>query len=113
MSDEMVDTKLPNVTLSAEYLQALRKAAGLLIDPKTAEVMWWHADTCDPYGDYEPDDEHACIGREYFARAPGMEIWINFCDIPEATRDTLWGMYRSKLRFPAGVFDVDTMVSPH
>jgi hypothetical protein len=114
----MIDKTEPRfphtVEVSVEYLRALRRAAGLAIDPETAAVKWWHAQTLDPYGDYPSiPDEGDSIGREYFARAPGSEVWINFDDLPQATRDALWQKYRSKLMFPAGVLDVDTEVSPH
>lgn len=116
----MTDTKTKEtcfpdkIEVSVKYLRALREAAGLAIDAKTAAVMWWHAQTLDPYGDYPSvPDECDQVGREYFARAPGSEVWINFRDLPQATRDALWAKYQSKLMFPAGLFDVDTEVSPH
>jgi hypothetical protein len=83
---------------------AIRKEAGLKIDPETAEVFWRYGQTLDPYGVY-PDLPEECrqIGREYFARAPGSDVWVNFCDLPEATRDALWKKHSSKLAFPAGL----------
>src|SRR4249919_863639 len=68
---------------------AIRKEAGLKIDPETAEVFWTYAQTADPYGIY-PDlpDEWEQIGREYFARSPGG-IWVHFGDLPEATANAL------------------------
>jgi hypothetical protein len=114
MTDK-TESRFPDtIEVSVEYLDALRKAAGLAIDPKTAEVMWWYAQTLDPYGDYPSiPDECDQVGRAYFARAPGSDVWINFFDLPQATEDALWGKYRSKLMFPAGLYDVDTVVSPH
>lgn len=93
------------IETSVKYLSALRKAAGLAIDPKTAEVEWIYAQTVDPYGDYRilPNDEYYQVGREYFARAPGSDVWIEFRDLPQATRDALWAMHRSNLAFPAGL----------
>jgi hypothetical protein len=41
---------------------------------------------------------------EYFARSPGNDVWINFRDLPEATRTELWEKHKSKLAFPAGLF---------
>jgi hypothetical protein len=37
----------------AEYQRRMkeRRAAGLLIDPTTAEIKWWYARTLDPYDD--------------------------------------------------------------
>jgi hypothetical protein len=80
------------IDVSVKYLDTLRKAAGLAIDPETAEVEWTYAQTLDPYGDYPSiPDEYDQVGREYFARAAGTEAWIAFRDLPQATRDALWG----------------------
>jgi hypothetical protein len=69
---------------------AIRTEAGLKIDPETAEVEWEYAQTLDPYG-LDPDlpEECQCVGREYFARSPGSDVWVHFGDLPEATRDAL------------------------
>ena len=70
---------------------AIRKEAGLKIDPETAEVDWTYAATLDPYGiDPELPEENRDVGREYFARAPGSDMWVSFYDLPKATRDALW-----------------------
>jgi hypothetical protein len=83
---------------------AIRKEAGLKIDPETAEVEWIYAHTLDPYGVYpELPEECQQVGREYFARSPGSDVWVDFGDLPEATRDALWKKHRSKLAFPAGL----------
>jgi len=94
------------VVVKQEYLDALRKEFGLHIDPDTAEVEWIYAQTLDPYGD-DPDlpEEYQQVGREYFARSPGSNVWICFRDLPEATRDFLWEKHKSKLAFPAGLFE--------
>jgi hypothetical protein len=42
------------VEVTMKYLDALRKAVGLQIDPEAAEVEWIYAQTLDPYGD-DPD----------------------------------------------------------
>jgi hypothetical protein len=83
---------------------AIRKEAGLHIDPKTAEVTWEYAQTLDPYG-IDPDlpEEMQQIGREYFARAPGSDVWVWFGDLPEATREALWEKHKNKLAFLAGL----------
>ena len=49
------------------------------------------SEVLDPYG-VDPDlpEECQCIGREYFARSPGSDIWVHFHDLPEETRDALW-----------------------
>ena len=114
MTDKTEPRFPDTVEVSVKYLDGLRKAAGLAIDPKTAEVMWIHAQTLDPYHDYPSiPDEYNQVGREHFARAPGSDVWINFGDLPQVTKDALWAKYGSKLAFPAGFFDVDTVVSPH
>jgi uncharacterized glyoxalase superfamily protein PhnB len=101
--------------MTVEQWLAIRKEAGLKIDPETAEVFWRYGQTLDPYGVY-PDLPEECrqIGREYFARAPGSDVWVNFCDLPEATRDALWKKHSSKLAFPAGLLapaDLRNLVS--
>jgi hypothetical protein len=46
-----------------------------------------------------PDLPEECrqIGRDYFARSPGSDLWIWFGDLPEATRNALWEKRESKL----------------
>ena len=99
-----VNTNVRTVEITVEYLDALRKAVGLQIDPETAEVEWFYAQTLDPYGDH-PDlpEEYQQVGREYFARSPKSDVRISFHDLPEATRDALWKKHSSKLAFPAGL----------
>src|SRR5450631_2558878 len=83
---------------------AIREKAAQKIGPKTAEVMWRYAQVEDPYG-VNPDlpEEHRLVGREYFARSPGSDVWVWFGDLSSATQKTLWKMHRSKLAFPAGL----------
>ena len=82
----------------------IRKEAALEIDPETADVDWDYAQTLDPYGvDPELPEEYQQIGREYFARSPGSDVWVWFGDLPDATREALWKKHRSKLAFPAGL----------
>jgi hypothetical protein len=90
--------------MNVEEWLAIRKQEGLKIDPNTAEVHWHYAQTLDPYG-IDPDlpEDCQCIGREYFARRPGSDIWVHFYDLPKKTRDALWGRHKSKLAFPAGL----------
>ena len=74
-----------------EQWLAIRKEAGLQIDPKTAEVYWEYGQTLDPYGVYEDlPAEMQCVGRLYFARSPQSDIWVEFGDLPDATREALW-----------------------
>jgi hypothetical protein len=75
--------------LTPEEFRAIRKEAGLRIDPATAKVTWWFAQVVDPYGIYPYDPEADCVGRE-FARAPDSDVWVNFSDLPEATVAALW-----------------------
>jgi hypothetical protein len=89
------------VEVTAKYLDALRQAVGVHIDPETAEVDWIYAQTLDPYGDFPNlPEEYQQVGREYFARSPGSDVWISFGDLPEATRDALWKKRREKQRLP-------------
>jgi hypothetical protein len=92
------------VEVTTKYLDSLRKAVGLHINPETAEVEWIYAQTLDPYGDYSDlPEEYQQVGREYFARSPGSDVWIDFGDLPQRTRDALWEKHESKLAFPAGL----------
>jgi hypothetical protein len=46
----------------------------------------------DPYGvldKWELPEEFDCVGREYFARAPGSDVWVWFGDLPEQTVERL------------------------
>jgi hypothetical protein len=95
---------VPTVAVTVKYLDALRRAVGLHIDPETAEVEWTYALTVDPYDDF-PSLPEECqqVGREYFARSPGSDVWISFSDLPKGTRDALWEKHKSNLAFPAGL----------
>jgi hypothetical protein len=99
---------LPKVVkVPIDYLARLRRAAGLQIDPETAEVHWTYARTLDPYGDYASiPKELDQVGREYFARVPNTDVWIVFSDLPSATAKGLLKKHASKLAFPAGLEDV-------
>ncbi len=71
-----------------QWLQ-IRKDAGLMIDPETAELTWWHAEEFDPYGvrDDLPDELRGIIGRQHFARAPGTDVWVWVYDLPQPAKD--------------------------
>ena len=90
-------TRLPvrmDRLLAQEWL-AIQTAEGLKINPETAEVeCYYEAEFED--GVYYPRLPEECrgIGREYFARAPGSDIWVSFQNLPKATRERL----RAKLR---------------
>jgi hypothetical protein len=71
---------------------AIRKEEALKIDPETAEVDWWYEQVLDPYGvcdEWELPEEFDCVGRAYFARAPGSDIWVWFGDLPKQTVERL------------------------
>jgi hypothetical protein len=88
-STEKADARM--VSIRAEIWQALLEIAGCQIDPENAEVHWRFGQVVDPYGVY-PDlpPECDCVGRLYFARSPGSRIWVEYGDLPEATRKALW-----------------------
>ena len=90
--------ELPStVEVTTEYLHALRRAVGQLIDPETAEVNWWHVEMLDSYGDYAELPPHLqCTGRAHFARAPGTDAWIESADLPEATDKRLCEIHSSR-----------------
>jgi hypothetical protein len=90
------DAQTSECSLTVDQWLAIRKEAGLTIDPETAEVWWTYAQTLDPYGVY-PDLPEECqqIGREYFARSPGNDIWVSFHDLPRETREALWKKHDS------------------
>ena len=83
---------------------AIRKKAARRIDPKTAKVIWRYAQVLDPYG-VDPDlpKECQCVGRDYFACAPGSDIWVWFGDLPKWTKRALLKKHGHKLAFPAGL----------
>ena len=101
---QMDDPTLVDDETARERWLAVRKETGLHIDPETAEVEWTYALTLDPYGVY-PDlpEELQQVGREYFARSPGSNVWVRFGDVPKETRDVLWEKHKAKLAFPAGM----------
>jgi hypothetical protein len=88
--------------LTVEEWLAIRKEEGRKIDPSTAEWGWCYAQVVDPYDVYPEIPEDDCIGREYFARRPGSQIWVAFSDLPEETRSTLSHRPVVKLPFPPG-----------
>jgi hypothetical protein len=69
--------------MTVEQWLAVRRKAALQIDPETAEVMWTYANIANPYGIYPDCPEY--IGRVYFARPSGSDVWVDFNDLPDAT----------------------------
>jgi MT-A70 len=102
MTDDMTVKQEKDMTddMTVEQWLAIRKEAALQIDPETAEVMWKYGHIMDPYG-VDPDlpEEYQCVGRAYFARFPGGDVWVSFYDLPEATHQNL------RARIEAGDFD--------
>jgi len=82
---------------------AIRKEAGRKIDPETAEVDWTYGVVGDPYGIHPEPEECYNVGREYFARSPGSDVWVSFGDLPTATQEALWEKHKARLAFPAGL----------
>jgi hypothetical protein len=86
-----VENKEQAIEMTTEEWLAIRKEAGLRIDPATAEVSWHYAQVADPYGVLpERAEEWDCVGRQYFARSPESDVWVSFHDLPKATVDALW-----------------------
>jgi hypothetical protein len=87
-----------SISTVAEQWLAIRKEAALKIDPETAEVEWWYAQTLDPYGvNPELPEEYQQVGREYFARSPGSDVWVWFGDLPDAIRSAFWDRITEKI----------------
>ncbi len=85
--DIPVKKKTASEKAEDEQWLAIRKEAALKIDPETAEVYRTYVLDLDPYGvldEWELPEEFHQIGRTYFARAPGSDIWVHFmiCQIP-------------------------------
>ena len=103
---ESLETKdIVTADSTVEQWLAIRKEAALQIDPESAEVMWTYAQTLDPYG-VNPNLPEECwqVGREYFARSPGSDIWVWFGDLPDNVESALWAKHKARLAFPAGLF---------
>jgi hypothetical protein len=77
--------------MTVEQWLAIRKEAALKIDPDTAEIHWSYIQIMDPYG-VHPDlpQEYDQVGRGYFARSPGSDVWVSFYDLPEKVVKALW-----------------------
>jgi len=81
-----VENEAQAIELTTEEWIATRKEAGLKIDPATAEVTWKWAQVLDPYG-VNPNLPEECdqVGRVWFVRSPGSDVWVCEYDLPEAT----------------------------
>ncbi len=71
----------------AEWRQ-IRKAAGLQIDPETAEFMWLYARDLEETDFDHPDRGLVC--REAYYRSPGSDEWVSAWDLPAAIRKALF-----------------------
>jgi hypothetical protein len=99
----MTEMKLVEEMTDEQWL-AIRKEAGLMIQPDSAEVDWRYGAIFDPYEiGLDLPEEMRVAGRIYFARSPGSDIWVEFGDLPEAIREALWHKHRQVLAFPAGL----------
>jgi hypothetical protein len=81
---------LRGIEPTIEEWLAIRKEAGLRIDPATAEITWCWGQVMDPYGVENLPKECWQVGRNRFARSPGGGVWVSFHDLPEATVAALW-----------------------
>jgi len=76
-----------------EEFRAGRRVDGMTVDPEACEVMWQFAQVIDPYGVLYPGGvppECDCVGRAYFARAVGSDVWVEFGDLREESVKRLW-----------------------
>jgi len=89
---------------------ARRRQIGLTIDPATAETTFWWADVFDPYHILDKQYHGGQVGRERFARNRGGD-WVDFNDLPEATRKALWERDGRKLVFPYGLHPDDDVIN--
>jgi hypothetical protein len=84
-------------TITIEKFHELMKSEGRKIDARSADISWGWGQVLDPYGVYAPLlEEERCIGRLYFARALGSDIWVEFGDLPDETSDALWDRLGSR-----------------
>jgi hypothetical protein len=95
MNDE--ERKQAMLDEEREQWLKIRKEAALHIDPATAEVTCFKCLILDPYGvGPELPEEYQQMGRTYFARAPGSDIWVVFDDLPSQTQDAFWSKSSSE-----------------
>ena len=104
MTERNVNKTVNGLTIE-QWLQ-IRKREGRTIDPDTGEVKWEYARTADPYGVYQ-DLPEVCqqVAPVHFARSPGSDIWVAFCDLPDESRELLWERLCEDCRFPPGFSD--------
>ena len=62
-----------------------------MIDPATAEICRVYGNTCDPYDiAWNDPDQEDWPGGNYFARAPGSDVWVSFSDFSKSASAELW-----------------------
>ena len=77
------------VRITPSQWKLIRMAAGLEINPETAEVMWMYESVL--------ADEENDLGRPfqcYYARNPGSDEWVSFWALPEEIRYALIRKHR-------------------
>jgi hypothetical protein len=77
--------------VSVKHFLKSRKEAALKIDPRTARILRTKVYGVDPYGVYSkiPELYKDDVYRDYYACAPGSDIWVYSEDLPEETRRAL------------------------
>ena len=91
-------------------LVAVRREAGLKIDPATREVDWSRERESDPYG-IEPLPDEFNLSWHGFARSPGSRIWVSFRDLPDATRKALEETRPREADFPMQWMDRSALMN--
>ena len=93
---------------------AIRKKAGRKIDPKRLLRLSGVTLKFSILYGVDPDLPRECqqVGRDYFACAPGSDIWVWFGDLPKATAGALWKKHKHKLAYPAGLEKVFEKLFP-
>ena len=76
--------------VSDEEIVAMIRA----MDPETCTVNCGYGEVLDPYGVVGVGPEESCVGREYWARSPESDVWINFVSLPESVSDALMTKHR-------------------
>jgi hypothetical protein len=74
-----------------EEFLAIRREAAQQMYLETEEVEWDYGMDADPYGiDRDLPEELQQVGRIYFPRCAGSDIWVWFGDLPETVRLAVW-----------------------
>lgn len=82
--------------INKDEFYAHKKAEGFKIDPNTAHISWHYAQVLDPYGIDDVPKKYSCVGRTFFARAPGSDTWVEFGDLPAETCNSLQNRLSAK-----------------